>query len=231
MDERIFIIEDDEGIRDLVKVALKAYNYEVYTFDNAEDALKAIKENKPDLCIFDIMLPGMDGISAVRYLREEPQFEFIPILMLTAKTSEVDRVVGLESGADDYLTKPFGVMELAARVKSLLRRSSRLAKHDLIAIGDISINTATMEVKKKGVPIELTLKEYELLKFIMENPERVISRDEILSSIWGFDFTGETRTLDMHVRTLRQKLGDDAEKPIYIKTVRGVGYRFVPPKV
>lgn len=231
MDERIFIIEDDEGIRDLVKVALKAYNYEVYTFDNAEDALKAIKENKPDLCIFDIMLPGMDGISAVRYLREEPQFEFIPILMLTAKTSEVDRVVGLESGADDYLTKPFGVMELAARVKSLLRRSSRLAKHDLIAIGDISINTATREVKKKGVPIELTLKEYELLKFIMENPERVISRDEILSSIWGFDFTGETRTLDMHVRTLRQKLGDDAEKPIYIKTVRGVGYRFVPPKV
>lgn len=227
MNEKIFIIEDDEGIRDLVKVALKAYSYDVHTFDNAEDAVKAIKENKPDLCIFDIMLPGMDGLSAVRYLREDPKFEFIPILMLTAKSSEVDRVVGLESGADDYLTKPFGVMELAARVKSLLRRSSRLAKHDLIAIGDISINTATREVKKKGTPVELTLKEYELLKFIMENPERVITRDEILSGIWGFDFTGETRTLDMHVRTLRQKLGDDAEKPLYIKTVRGVGYRFV----
>lgn len=231
MDERIFIIEDDEGIKDLVKMALTAYSYKVEAFDNAEDAVAAIKENPPDLCIFDIMLPGMDGLTAVRLLRQEPKFEFIPILMLTAKSSEVDRVVGLESGADDYLTKPFGVMELAARVKSLLRRSSRLAKHDLIAIGDISINTATREVKKKGQTIELTLKEYELLKFIMENPERVIGRDELLSGIWGFDFTGETRTLDMHVRTLRQKLGDDAENPIYIKTVRGVGYRFVPPKV
>lgn len=231
MDETIFIIEDDEGIKDLVKVALAAYSYKVEAFDNAEDAIATIKENPPDLCIFDIMLPGMDGLTAVRLLRQEPKFEFIPILMLTAKSSEVDRVVGLESGADDYLTKPFGVMELAARVKSLLRRSSRLAKHDLIAIGDISINTATREVKKKGQTIELTLKEYELLKFIMENPERVIGRDELLSGIWGFDFTGETRTLDMHVRTLRQKLGDDAENPIYIKTVRGVGYRFVPPKV
>lgn len=231
MAEKIYIIEDDESIRELVGVALKAYSYEVESFEIAEEGLARIHEQAPDLCIFDIMLPGMDGLTAVRKLREKPEFELMPILMLTAKTSEVEKVVGLESGADDYITKPFGVMELAARVKALLRRANRVSKQDIIAIGDISLNTATREVKKNGKLVELTYKEYELLKLIIENPERVIGREEILSSVWGYDFTGETRTLDMHIRTLRQKLGDDAENPLYIKTIRGVGYRFVSPKL
>lgn len=230
MAERIYITEDDDSIRELVTVALSAYSYEVESFVSAEDCLAATEKQVPDIFLFDIMLPGMDGVQAVKILRENEQTKNTPILMLTAKSAEIDKVFGLENGADDYLTKPFGIMELAARIKALLRRSGRSASDsasDKITAGGITVNTSLREVSRDGRPIELTLKEYELLLYLLKNRARVVSREELLTKVWGIDFVGETRTLDMHIGTLRKKLSDDAENPHLIKTVRGVGYRFI----
>lgn len=230
MAERIYITEDDDSIRELVTVALSAYSYEVESFVSAEDCLAATEKQVPDIFLFDIMLPGMDGVQAVKILRENEQTKNTPILMLTAKSAEIDKVFGLENGADDYLTKPFGIMELAARIKALLRRSGRSASDsvsDKITAGGITINTSLREVSRDGRPIELTLKEYELLLYLLKNRTRVVSREELLTKVWGIDFVGETRTLDMHIGTLRKKLSDDAENAHLIKTVRGVGYRFI----
>lgn len=230
MAERIYITEDDDSIRELVTVALSAYSYEVESFVSAEDCLAATEKQVPDIFLFDIMLPGMDGVQAVKILRENEQTKNTPILMLTAKSAEIDKVFGLENGADDYLTKPFGIMELAARIKALLRRSGRSASDsasDKITAGGITVNTSLREVSRDGRPIELTLKEYELLLYLIKNRARVVSREELLTKVWGIDFVGETRTLDMHIGTLRKKLSDDAENAHFIKTVRGVGYRFI----
>ncbi len=230
MAERIYITEDDDSIRELVTVALSAYSYEVESFVSAEDCLAATEKQVPDIFLFDIMLPGMDGVQAVKILRENEQTKNTPILMLTAKSAEIDKVFGLENGADDYLTKPFGIMELAARIKALLRRSGRSASDsasDKIAAGGITVNISLREVSRDGRPIELTLKEYELLLYLIKNRARVVSREELLTKVWGIDFVGETRTLDMHIGTLRKKLSDDAENAHFIKTVRGVGYRFI----
>ena len=227
MAERIYITEDDDSIRELVTVALSAYSYEVESFVSAEDCLAATEKQVPDIFLFDIMLPGMDGVQAVKILRENEQTKNTPILMLTAKSAEIDKVFGLENGADDYLTKPFGIMELAARIKALLRRAGRGSSDsasDKIAAG---VNTSLREVSRDGRPIELTLKEYELLLYLIKNRARVVSREELLTKVWGIDFVGETRTLDMHIGTLRKKLSDDAENAHLIKTVRGVGYRFI----
>ena len=205
MAERIYITEDDDSIRELVTVALSAYSYEVESFVSAEDCLAATEKQVPDIFLFDIMLPGMDG-------------------------AEIDKVFGLENGADDYLTKPFGIMELAARIKALLRRSGRGTSDsasDKITAGGITVNTSLREVSRDSRPIELTLKEYELLLYLIKNRARVVSREELLTKVWGIDFVGETRTLDMHIGTLRKKLSDDAENAHLIKTVRGVGYRFI----
>lgn len=230
MAERIYITEDDDSIRELVTVALSAYSYEVESFVSAEDCLAATEKQVPDIFLFDIMLPGMDGVQAVKILRENEQTKNTPILMLTAKSAEIDKVFGLENGADDYLTKPFGIMELAARIKALLRRSGRSTSDsvsDKITAGGITVNTSLREVSRDGRPIELTLKEYELLLYLLKNRARVVSREELLTKVWGIDFVGETRTLDMHIGTLRKKLSDDAENAHFIKTVRGVGYRFI----
>lgn len=230
MAERIYITEDDDSIRELVTVALSAYSYEVESFVSAEDCLAATEKQVPDIFLFDIMLPGMDGVQAVKILRENEQTKNTPILMLTAKSAEIDKVFGLENGADDYLTKPFGIMELAARIKALLRRSGRSTSDsvsDKIMAGGITVNTSLREVSRDGRPIELTLKEYELLLYLIKNRTRVVSREELLTKVWGIDFVGETRTLDMHIGTLRKKLSDDAENAHLIKTVRGVGYRFI----
>lgn len=230
MAERIYITEDDDSIRELVTVALSAYSYEVESFVSAEDCLAATEKQVPDIFLFDIMLPGMDGVQAVKILRENEQTKNTPILMLTAKSAEIDKVFGLENGADDYLTKPFGIMELAARIKALLRRSGRSTSDsvsDKITAGGITVNTSLREVSRDGRPIELTLKEYELLLHLLKNRARVVSREELLTKVWGIDFVGETRTLDMHIGTLRKKLSDDAENARLIKTVRGVGYRFI----
>lgn len=230
MAERVYITEDDDSIRELVTVALSAYSYEVESFVSAEDCLAATEKQVPDIFLFDIMLPGMDGVQAVRILREREETKNTPILMLTAKSAEIDKVFGLENGADDYLTKPFGIMELAARIKALLRRSGRSTSDsvsDKITAGGITVNTSLREVSRDGRPIELTLKEYELLLYLIKNRARVVSREELLTKVWGIDFVGETRTLDMHIGTLRKKLSDDAENAHLIKTVRGVGYRFI----
>lgn len=223
---RIYVIEDDENIRQLVATALQAFGYQVNAFETAGEGIAALEKETPDLMLFDIMLPDIDGVEAVRQIRKNPAYESLPIMMLTAKNSELDKVAGLDAGADDYLTKPFGILELKARVQALLRRTARNRRTSVLTGQDITLNCDTRDVTKGDAPLELTFKEFELLKLLMENSERVMTRSELLNLVWGIDFEGETRTLDMHIRTLRQKLGDDAETPRYIRTVRGVGYRF-----
>ena len=224
--ERIYVVEDDDNIRDLIRIALEGFGYVVSAFEMAEDALKNIEADQPDLAVFALMLPGMDGLSAIKKIRKNDSLADMPIIILTAKDREFDKVAGLDGGADDYMTKPFGVMELAARIRSLLRRRARnQADEEILEKYGISLNKKTREVTSRGKKVELTLKEYELLLYLMENHSRVATRDELLNHIWGYDYDGETRTLDMHIRTLRQKLGE--EGAFCIRTVRGVGYRFV----
>ena len=222
----IYAIEDDENIRQLVKTAMEAFGYQVDTFETAGAGLDASSRQMPDIVLFDIMLPDMDGVTAVRQLRANPMYEQLPIMMLTAKTSEIDKVTGLDAGADDYLTKPFGLLELKSRVQALLRRAGHTTRHTVLTGQDLVLDCDSRDLVRGEEHIELTFKEFELLKLLMENSDRVMTRSELLNLVWGIDFEGETRTLDMHIRTLRQKLSDDAEKPRYIKTVRGVGYRF-----
>ena len=229
--QKIFVIEDDENIRNLVKIALEGYGYRVDAFETAEEALDNLEKEKPDLAVFDLMLPGMDGLSAIRLIRERnDELKKMPIIVLTAKDKEYDKVVGLDGGADDYVTKPFGVLELAARIRSLLRRAAETqpaAAEGKITLGRLSVNTDTREVWMDGEPVTLTYKEYELLMYLMENRSRVVERDELLNRLWDYSADIETRTLDIHIRTLRQKLGEEGSR--YIKTIRSVGYRFVLP--
>jgi two-component system alkaline phosphatase synthesis response regulator PhoP len=224
MMERIYVIEDDENIRELLKIALEGFGYTIKAYETAEQALHDMKEEHPDLAIFDLMLPGMDGLSAIRLLRQDIQLKNTPVICLTAKDKELDKVMGLDVGADDYITKPFGVLELAARIRSLLRRSKNEDVSDSIIIDTLKINPQTREVTNNGVQVELTFKEYELLMYLIEHDVRVVSRDELLNQIWGYEYDGESRTLDIHIRTLRQKLGTIGVE--HIKTVRSVGYRF-----
>lgn len=224
--EKIFVIEDDDNIRDLIKIALSGFGYEAEAFETAEEALERMESVIPALAVFDLMLPGMDGLSAIRKIRANEKQKSIPIIVLTAKDKEFDKVLGLDGGADDYMTKPFGVLELAARIRSLLRRSGQPEESvEQIEQYGLKINKKTREVTCRKKLVELTLKEFELLLYLMENQSRVVTRDELLNNIWGYEYDGETRTLDMHIRTLRQKLGEEGGS--CIKTIRGVGYRFV----
>lgn len=226
----VYIIEDDENIRNLVQVALNGSGYETAAFETAEEALGAFKVKKPQLAIFDLMLPGMDGMEAIRRIRANEQWKNLPVLVLTAKDKEYDKVAGLDGGADDYMTKPFSVLELLARVRSLLRRTDSEGKESskVLDFGPIHLNTATREVKAEGKLIVLTYKEYELLTYLVENRSRVVPRDELLDKLWDWRADVETRTLDIHIKTLRQKLGEEGGR--YIKTVRSVGYRFAQPQ-
>lgn len=226
--ERIYIIEDDENIRNLLKIALEGFGFEAEGFETAEEGLERIHQSCPSMAIFDWMLPGMDGVAAIRQIRQTEGISSLPIMLLTAKEKELDKVVGLDCGADDYMVKPFGVLELSARIRSLLRRVKREEKKDILSYQGISVNKKTREVSSGGRVCELTLKEFELLCYLLENQARVVTRDELLNQIWGYEYDGETRTLDMHIRTLRQKLGEEGGS--CIKTVRGVGYRLVRPE-
>ena len=218
----IYIVEYDKNIREIEMFALKNSGYAVEEFENAKSFFSKTAEKVPDLVLLDIMLPDMDGLEIVKKLRSRPDTVRIPIILVTAKTTELDKVKELDIGADDYLTKPFGVMELISRVKALLRRSRALQDDKQLVIGDITLDSERREVHVGGELCELTFKEFELLKLLMVNAGIVLHRDTIMSDVWGTDYEGESRTLDMHIKTLRQKLGEAGNM---IKTVRNVGYK------
>ena len=222
----IFCVEDDANIRKLVVYTLESTGFDAKGFEDGKSFFEEISKGKelPELVLLDIMLPGMDGMEILKRLKQDSKTKDIPVIMATAKGAEYDKVQGLDTGADDYVTKPFGMLELVSRVKAVLRRSQKnsdLSK-DVIEVKGISIDLKKHEVKAGGEVITLTLKEYELLKRLLQNPNIVLTRDNLLGEIWGYDFDGETRTVDVHVRTLRQKLGEYGDR---IETVRGVGYR------
>jgi len=218
----IYIVEDDENIRELESYALRNSGFEVRAFDNGRDFFEACAKELPELVLLDIMLPHEDGLNILQRLRCQERTKDIPIIMVTAKDTELDKVKGLDAGADDYITKPFGVMELISRVKALLRRAKPPSERRVLRFGDIVIDDEKRLVTVKGEVCELTYKEYELLKFLMINQGIVLPRDKIMEQVWGYDYQGESRTLDMHVKTLRQKLGEAGKS---IKTVRNVGYK------
>lgn len=219
----IFCVEDDAGIRDLMIYTLNASGFRAVGFENAKEFYTALADTVPELIMLDIMLPGEDGISILKRLKADARTADIPVIMATAKGNEYDKVIGLDLGADDYLAKPFGMMEMASRVRAVLRRSGRAAeKPQLIRVGGLEMNLGEHIVTADGIRIQLTLKEFELLRTFMTNPGRAFTREQLLSSVWCEDFLGETRTVDVHVGTLRQKLGGCGK---YIRTVRGVGYK------
>lgn len=219
----IYCVEDDSAIRDLMLYTLNASGYSAKGFPDSADFWKAIQEERPELILLDIMLPGEDGICILKKLRASPMTSDIPVLMATARGSEFDKVIGLDSGADDYLVKPFGMMEMVARIKAVLRRTSPKPV-TVLTCGDIVLDEGKHLVTVSGKQTALTLKEYELLKLLMENPGQVFTREVLLSRIWGQDYLGETRTVDVHIGTLRTKLAGSGE---LIETVRGVGYKMV----
>jgi len=217
----ILIVEDDEDIREIVIYALKSAGFEAIGYETGEEMLAALGAELPSLILLDIMLPKIDGLTILEKLRKMPNTKKLPVIMLTAKNSEYDKVKGLDMGADDYISKPFGVMELIARVNAVLRRGGP-EDNENIKIADLSLDYARREINANGKPVNLTFKEYELLYYLMKNAGIVLSRDKILQTVWGYDFEGESRTVDMHIKTLRQKLGTSGK---LIKTVRNVGYK------
>ncbi|MGB9660435.1 MAG: response regulator [Moorellaceae bacterium] len=225
MEAKILVVDDEPAILELVTYNLEQAGFTAITAADGETALKLVEKEKPDLVILDVMLPKIDGFEICRTLRARGN---TPILMLTARREEVDRVLGLELGADDYLTKPFSPRELVARVRAILRRVSESSNRQegMIAVGDLVINPDSHEVKMRGKPVDLTLKEYQLLKFLAENPGRVFTREALLDRLWEGEYFGDTRTIDVHIRHLREKIEEDPSNPRYILTVRGVGYKF-----
>ena len=217
----IYIVEDDRNIQEIELFALKNSGYQATGFETAKEFYKALNEKLPELILLDIMLPDEDGLSILKRLRSRADTQKIPVILVTAKTSEIDKVKGLDGGADDYIAKPFGVMEMIARVKALLRRSGGM-EESLLTCGNVTLDGEKRMVYVDGKSIELTYKEFELLKLLMKNHGIVISRDVIMERVWDSSFEGESRTIDVHVRTLRQKLGDGGA---LIKTIRNVGYR------
>ena len=218
----IFIVEDDSNIREIEMFALKNSGYLVEGFENGKDFFKRLADKKPDLVLLDIMLPDIDGMEILSRIKNVPETKRIPVIMVTAKTTEIDKVKGLDTGADDYITKPFGVMELISRVKALLRRTNDMNEDKVLTLSEITMDLDKRTVTAGGVHVELTYKEFELLRLLLQNAGIVLSRDIIMERIWGADFEGESRTLDMHIKTLRHKLG---ESGAHIKTVRNVGYQ------
>ena len=233
--QKILIIEDEPNIRELVLYNLSQNDYEGIAAEDGLQGLSMARSEKPDLILLDIMLPGKNGYDICKELRAEGSKT--PIIMLTAKNEEIDKVLGLEFGADDYISKPFGIRELIARIKAVLRRYESSPEQDVygngtgttktpgIMIGDLLIDIDSHEIKLAGKPVELTLKEFDLLRVLAENRGRVMTRDQLLDKVWGFEYIGETRTVDVHVRYLRKKLGDEDNEGKYIQTVRGIGYK------
>lgn len=222
---RIYVVEDDESISALIAAVLSAAGHEVRTMESGEALGKLVSAGEtPDLLLLDIMLPGKDGLQLLSEWKARPSTSAIPCIILSAKGEELDKVRGLEMGAEDYITKPFGVLELQARVKTALRRVPAAA--GAVRLGDNEIDFGRREVRRGGKEVKLTFKEFELLEYMYKNAGLVLSRDQLLTQVWGYNFEGDTtRTVDFHVHSLRQKLGDSAERPRYIQTVRGYGYK------
>ena len=218
----IFCVEDDSAVRDLMIYTLNSAGFEARGFDCGGTFFDALRTEKPQLIMLDIMLPDEDGISILKKLRLQPAAKEIPVIMATAKGTEYDKVTGLDSGADDYLAKPFGMMEMISRIRAVLRRTGAAEAGKHIKVGKLELNLETYVVIENGERVQLTLKEYKLLRTFMEHPRRVFTRDQLLETVWGMDYAGETRTVGVHIGTLRTKLGECGS---YIETVRGVGYR------
>ncbi|ABP67619.1 two component transcriptional regulator, winged helix family [Caldicellulosiruptor saccharolyticus DSM 8903] len=226
--KNILIVDDEPHIVELIKFNLQKEGYNTFEAENGNTALDIIKNNKIDLVILDIMMSDKDGYEVLKEIRFNKGTRNLPVILLSAKSEEIDRILGLELGADDYITKPFSVKELVARVKALFRRIENLKPEveEKIRFGDIEVDFTKRSVKKRNQEISLSFKEFELLKLLIENRGRVLDRDFILQRVWGYEFDGDSRTVDVHIRFLRRKLEDDEKNPKYIETVRGVGYRF-----
>ncbi|NLD17094.1 MAG: response regulator transcription factor [Tissierellia bacterium] len=218
----IYCVEDDKNIQDLIVYTLEANKYEAMGFDSGSEMLKNLPNKEVKLILLDIMLPEEDGISIMKKIRGNPETADIPIILLTAKSSEVDKIVGLDEGADDYITKPFSVLELVSRIKALLRRTTRQSEDQVYKFKGISVDITKREVHLGDEKINLTFKEFELLLYLLKNKEIVLTRENIINEVWGFDFEGESRTVDVHIATLRQKLKDWSK---YIHTIRNLGYK------
>ena len=222
---RIVLVDDDANLRHTLGYALRQEGFEVFAAEDGERGLEAFHQSRPDVVLLDVMLPNLDGFEVCRRIRKESD---VPILMLTARDTEVDKVVGLELGADDYLAKPFSTRELVARVRALLRRTRQTAAPvgERLESAGLLLDAVRHRVTLEGREISLKPKEFDLLAFFMAHPGQVFGREQLLASVWGYDFAGDSRTVDTHAKTLREKLDDDAEHPLWIDTVRGVGYRF-----
>ncbi len=218
----IYLVEDDDSIRELVIYTLRSTGMEAKGFGLPSEFWRAMEQQLPELVLLDIMLPEEDGLEILRKIRSKRETKTLPVIMLTAKGTEYDQVVGLDNGADDYVAKPFGMMALVARIKAVLRRTEKPTEEKVLRLGELSVNPTRHVVQANGEIVNLTLKEFELLCLLLDNPGVVFTRDQLLNQIWGYSFDGESRTVDVHVRHLRQKLGDCGK---YIETVRGIGYR------
>ena len=227
MAEKILLVDDEEAIVDSIEYALKQEGFDIVKAFDGQEALQKIQLEKPNLMVLDLMLPALSGLDVCRVLRREKNE--IPIIILTAKGEEIDRVIGLEVGADDYLIKPFSIRELIARIRALLRRSkpgdAEGKAPEIFQYGDLVMNLTEHKVSLKGMPIELSPKEFKILAMLMSSPNKVYSREELLEQVWGLDFYGDTKTVDVHIRWLREKIEDDPSNPKYVQTVRGFGYR------
>ena len=218
----IWCVDDDNTIRDIEVYTLTQTGFEAKGFADGISMLEALKTEKPELIVLDIMLPGKDGVEVLKKIRSNPETRKIPVIMVTAKGTEMDKIQGLDTGADDYLVKPFGVMEMVSRIKAVLRRCESDEKEEVLTVGEITLSDKEHLVTVNGKKVALTFKEFEILKLFMQSPGIVFSRDKLLSEVWGVDYLGESRTVDMHIKTLRQKLGDVGSR---IETVIGVGYK------
>lgn len=229
-DRMIYIVEDDDNIRSMVQYALTGNGYEARGYDGAVPFFEQLEKQQPDLVLLDIMLPGEDGLSILKRVRENPETAKLPVLMLTAKSEEMDKVRGLDLGADDYVTKPFGILELLSRIRAVLRRTEHNRTEDeteqqaeCLEYSGLKVDQGSHEVTAFGEVVKLTKKEFQLLATLMEHRGKVLTREQLMSQVWGFEYSGETRTVDIHINTLRKKIGDDGSR---IQTIRGVGYKF-----
>jgi len=228
--EKILIVDDEEHIIELLKFNLLNAGYDIFTANNGIDAVKIAKAEKPSLLLLDLMLPGIDGFDVCKEIKRDNDMKKTSIIMLTAKGEELDKILGLELGADDYITKPFSVRELLARVKAVLRRTNSFSEieEDQYDSENLKVDFERHEVFVNGEKVDLTLKEFELLQILIKNKGKILTRETLLDKIWGYEYIGETRTVDVHIRYIRKKIEEDDKNPRFIETIRGVGYRFNP---